>query len=151
MWIYSTKKYYYWKSCMKISSCNLKNFMIKVMIMEKNWSIPPRYILTQSDHPVLTWLIKIFLPILVIYNSPPTPYCPIPPLIVELQTTLRQRNLIQLRAFDTVQRPPNAEEDSLNVDTSDPPIFNGRYRCWKKSWRRYRIITGTKCKQLICF
>ena len=38
-----------------------------------------------------------------------------------MQTTLRQRNLIQPQAFDTVQRPPNAEvDDSLNVDTSDP-------------------------------
>ena len=54
-------------------------------------------------------------------NSLPRPNRPIPPLIAELQTTLRQRNSIPPRAFDTIQRPPNAEEeDSLNVDTSDP-------------------------------
>ena len=54
-------------------------------------------------------------------NSLPRPNCPIPPLIAELQTTLRQRNSIPPRAVDTIQRPPNAEEeDSLNVDTSDP-------------------------------
>ena len=85
--------------------------------------------MTQSDQPVLTWLINFFAnPCHRLnrrtkseYNSLPTPYCPIPPLIVELQTTLRQRNLIPPRAFDTLQRSPNAEEgDSLNVDTSDP-------------------------------